>query len=251
MLAALAVGVLAVTVAVVRAYWPAPTLQPVSTTLPGVALPATTVLPVVPPPPATLPSEADLMAIDPAALDRSVAAYAEWYASRYFTRSGSTPLSDPHLGIELVAAGGRFESYVESAHAIEVVALSAARRQVTVVVRSLATTDPAGGYVRQPDRAVELVVGVDDEGLTVEDLPRPVAVASPDGLLSTLEEVDRPDLVQAARSHLAQFGTPADSSFHVGMTEDGRTRVGLLVADEMGTPWPYAVWFAADGSRLP
>jgi hypothetical protein len=189
------------------------------------------------------------MAIDPAALDREVAAYAEWYASRYFTRSGSAPLSDPHQGVEILPNSG-VESYVESAHAIEVEPLSAARRQVTVVVRTLAATDPDAGFVRQPDRAVEIMVRIGDGGLEVEDLPRPAAVPSPVSVLSPLTNVDRPDLVEAARRYLSQFGTAAESSFGVGVAADGRTRVGLLVTDEMGAAWPYVVWFAADGSLL-
>lgn len=189
------------------------------------------------------------MAVDPAALDAAARAHAEWYVSRFFTRDASTPPVDPHLNMTLTSGDQR--SYVESTHAIEVETVSASQRRVTVIVRTLSAGNPDDGFVRQPERAVELLVSVGDLGLEVEDLPQPVVAPPLAAQLPSLSEVVRPDLVEMARTHLGQYGVPAEEPYHVGATADGWVRVAWLVQDGAGLSWPIAVWFTPTGVIVP
>ncbi len=258
-LAAVGFTVLAVAISAARAFWPpvqslpdpavtqpADALEP--TFEPGlVSVPQPIPSPIDQSSAATIVTGADLLAIDPGEVDRAAAEMAEFAVVEFFTRDGQGGIHDPWADVAVGGTGVR--SYVDSAHAIQVERTSPDRRRVTVVVRLLVAVDD-GGYRRQDPRAVQVDTVLGDQGVMVVDLPRPVdstaAVVSPEPLVS----VDHPDLVRVARELAAPFGSPAAEAYHVGATDDGRIRVGLLLSDEEGVEWPVAFWFDRDGTPL-
>ncbi len=256
-LGALALAAAAIAALTVRTLWPAglpvddaelemvgrPQPAPTATVSPPEPIPA-------PEPASVLTTEADLMALDPASVERAAAAYAEWFAAVYFTVDG-TPRDLDSWSTDLTPTlpqPGPM-SYVESATAIAVERIDPVSLRVIVVVRTLSTPGPEAGYRRDGVRAVSIPVTITPEGLAVADLPAPVLV--PELVLAAPERrpVDiGPALLDDARAAAALWGDPADEPYDVSIGESGAIRVALVVTDETGLTWPVAVWVDPDGA---
>jgi hypothetical protein len=243
------IGAMLVGMVITRMWWePGPPPVPVAPavieevpeTIDPVSLPEVPGLPLY--------SEADLMALPPDPGARAAIAKAEWFVTDYFTADfeptgstdvraalpGGVPTSYPQDGVDGI-------SYVEWARAFRVEPEGDGSFRVGVVFRTLAAP-PDRGFVRQPVRAVEVLVGVrSDGGASILDLPTPIAVpAGPDPVDLPSPTLDPPEaVVEAAVAQLAGWGSePRVVSVHrmaVGW------RVVLTVVDAAGNRWPLAV----------
>jgi hypothetical protein len=243
------VGAMLIGMVVTRMWWdPGPPAEPVSPAV--VEEEPESVGPVSMPEVPGLPlySEADLMALPPDPGARAAVAKAEWFVTDYFTADfeptgsadvraalpGGVPTSFPQDGIEGI-------SYVEWARAFRVEPSGDGAFRVGVVFRTLAAP-PDRGFVRQPVRAVEVLVAVrPDGGASILDLPTPIVMpAGPDpvDLPSPTEDAPEP-VVDAAVAQVAGWGTePRVVSTHRMATG---WRVVVTVADSAGNRWPLAV----------
>ncbi len=251
-LVALMVSVAAVSTLVVRTMWPAGTSTPEPT--PDAVARPETVEPIDQAPPPTVapapPAEADLRALDPSSNERTVAAYAEWYAAEFFTIDASSRWIDPVTGSDPAAAvPSEALRYVESVTAIEVAQVALDRHDVTVVIRSLSAAGISSGYRRDPPLAVVVSVVLTPEGLRVEDFPRPATV--PVLTLQSrgpLEPAFDPVATDAVLAMVRDLGLEPSEPFSVTREPDGATRVALLVVDAVGVRWPIAVVVDPDGT---
>ncbi len=255
-LAALGVAVAAIAMLTVRTLWPPGPVAPPE----GARIPSTTTSiaeapgPVASPPPAStvagdLPSEADLMAIDPTSLERSAAAVAEWYIATYFTVDGGDRRLDPWTEVALEpGAVSSPTSYVESATAVDVQRVDQNSLRVTVIVRTLSASSAGSGFRRDPVRAMSVPIVVTEDGPSVGDLPTPVPVPPllSDGRHTNRVEVDSASL-ERARETATLWGDPAEEPYSVTADDSGAVRVALVVTDAAGIIWPVAIWFDADG----
>jgi hypothetical protein len=243
------IGAMLVGMVVARMWWePGPAPVPVAPA--GVEEEPESADPVSMPEVPGLPlySEADLMALPPDPGARAAMAKAEWFVTDYFTADleptgaadvraalpDGAPTSFPQDRVDGV-------SYVEWARAFRVETEADGSFRVGVVFRTLAAP-PDRGFVRQPVRAVEVLVAVrSDGGASILDLPAPIAVpAGPDPVDLPDPTPDPPDaVVEAAVAQLAGWGSePRVVSAHrmsVGW------RVVVTVVDSAGNRWPLAV----------
>ena len=152
----------------------------VATTLP---LPSTTAAP--------LPSEADLMAIDPAVTTLAAAARAEWFVTDYFTVDGSPApdlldaLVDDAVVPELPHAAADGRSFVEWARAYSMRPYPEGL-VVTVLFRTLYENQEQR-IARAPVRAVDVMIVVDDQRTAVAGLPIPVDPPSAAGIIGWID----------------------------------------------------------------
>jgi hypothetical protein len=244
------VAALVVGVALSRMVWapaPAPSpLPPTDITSPEAAstgeepvLPDLTGLPMY--------SEADLMASPPDPAERAAIARAEWFVADYFTAdldpSGS---ADVRAALpEGVLAGFPQDltegiSYVEWARAFRVAAVGDGSYRVGVLFRTL-SAPPDRGFVRQPVRAVEVLVAVRaDGGSAVLDLPAPLPMpAGPEPVDLPAPADPPPGVVEAAVADASAWGT--EPRFVSAHALGGGWRVVVTVADSAGKRWPLAV----------
>lgn len=251
---ALALGAAAIAALTVRTIWPS---APIETSVPQSVTAAahisseTATPPTDASAPPAAPTEADLMALDPAATDRAAAAVAEWFAIEYFTVDGDAAEADPWLGVAPKGDPGSLSvSYVESATAVAVERVSIDRHLVTVVVRTLSSQDPADGYRRDPVRAVSISV-VSTEGVpVVEDYPTPAPTPPMWAVPPTVATIAvDPVVVEAAKGMASVFGVPGEP-YSVVAANDGSVRVALLVEDGSGVVRPMAFWFDPDGEAI-
>jgi hypothetical protein len=255
-LAALGVAVAAIAMLTVRTLWPPEPVAPAG----SVPIPSTTTStieapdPVATPPPAStaaedLPSEADLMAIDPTSLERSAAAVAEWFIATYFTVDGGDRRLDPWSeDVPEPEVIGVATSYVESATAVDVQRVDQNSLRVTVIVRTLSAPSAGSGFRRDPVRAMSVPIVFTEEGPSVADLPTPVPVPHllSDGRHANRVEVD-PASLERAREAATLWGDPAEEPYSVTADDSGAVRVALMVTDTAGIIWPVAIWFDANG----
>ncbi len=194
-------------------------------------------------------TESDLLAGDDPA-DRA-AAMAAWFVSDYFTLDGSDitrQMVEDRLppGVVLPEPDGTERSFVETAIPIEAEALADGRYRIVLVVRTLAAAD-GERYVRQPARAVEVVVSVSSSGFSVLDLPAPMALPTAEPAPLDVDEADPPaGVLDAARARAEAWGRPSETVLSAG-TVGSMWRIVLEVVDPADMRWPVAVWVTADG----
>lgn len=243
-----AVAVVLILVGAARMLRPAPEAVPVPAAAPTTA---TTPATVEPAGEDALPSEADLLAVDPGDLIRTAEAQAEWFVLEYFTRDGTavgSALESARLGNLLPepVAGDGTRSFVDWVRAVAVERVGVDRVDVVVVFRTLeAAAD--GPYRRLPIRGVRVALRLGGGGIEVMDLPVPVPVEPP--VASTVPGaagVPPPELVAAAGAVVASWGEPGDPL--VAQQVEGGWRLVLPVRDAAGVTWPLTV--LVDGTGL-
>lgn len=201
-----------------------------------------------PPEPASpaLYSEADLMAVLPAANELAVAAHAEWFVADFFTVLGAESAGDaPSDDWPRPVAGEGGYSWVAWVRSASVSALDAGRFDVTVLYRTLLRGE-AGELVRAAVRAVVVEVAVDgDGGIAVAGLPRPVSASPPAS--AALQLVDPPPTVAAAaRSEVQDLGSDLIVEGAVELPDGWRVVVSFV--DGAAVRWPLMVDVADPGS---
>lgn len=247
MVAGAALAVVAISASAARTLWPA-SPDPVATP------PASTVTtPTTAPPPTEPPSpplsEADLAAVEPAAVQREAAAHGLLAVHGYLTSDGSGSWAPAELFPE--AEAPEIRSFVEAAVVTSVVPVSDRRFAVTVLARTLAAP-PGEGYVRQPLRALEVVVELTGDDARLVDLPRPVEPPPAAAAELSLTEAEPPrPVVEAALAEAGRLGEPDPEQLVAATTADGVWRVTVPVVDEVGGVWPVAVWVDGSGVLLP
>ncbi len=251
---AAALGAAALAVMVTRAVWvPRPEPPPPST---GPVLPTT--LPTAPAPAPSLYTEADLMAVLPAATQLAAVARAEWFVTDYFTRDRSPGWLDelrrslpPGVLPDQEAGDGSVASYVEWARALETEAGTDGTQRVVVAFRVL-TVDGEGLHRRLPVRLVAVSVDATAPAPSVLDLPEPVVadpVRPPAVSLGTLVDDPPPGLVDQALTAAAAFGrSPAITSVY---EVEGGWRVVVTATDEAGLVWPLALRLESEVTPAP
>lgn len=133
----------------------------VATTVVSASTPSTSVAEVI--------TEADLMALDGANIDRQAMAAAEWFVVEWFTRESSD--DDPS------------RSFVDWASTVSIEWLSSTRARVMVAIRRLATAN-GGSYQRVDDEAwsVDVEMTLDGwkvvAGPAIEDFPLTMDIES-------------------------------------------------------------------------
>lgn len=156
---------------------PPPTAdQPVATTIPDTA--ATTA--VAPGAPSTVASpivvaEADLYAVDPERVIDQASAHAEWVAVEYVSYDGSEESKTALAallpsGVPAPQAPEGTQVFVDWARTGEVTPTGTVTYDVSVIVRSLLSSD-GSGFVRQTPLTVTVPVEVTDHGPRVTGLP--------------------------------------------------------------------------------
>jgi hypothetical protein len=194
----------------------------------------------------TLLSEADLMAVEPAAAHLAAVARAEWFVTDYFTFDGSPApefleaFPDDAVLPSLTQFGdGSAVSFVEWARAYAVRAHTDGY-VVTVLFRTL-YENAEGRFERSPVRAVDVVVLVADEQTAIADLPTPVE--PPVGReftgwpTSTAEASDA--AVATALAYASRF--TVDPALVESGSVDGEWRVVFSVDDPSGASIPMVV----------
>lgn len=159
-----AAAVLVVVVAVlatVRGGGPQPTIPADQTTV----TPPTTAAPTTTSTTLQAVTEADLRAVDSAAVERSVAAVAEVAAYEYFTRRADGIWS----GVEFDSSR---DTFVEYARTVSVTPLGGWRFEVAVVV-SVLDAAPGEGFVRRDPRGISLIIDGMDGAFRPSGLPAP------------------------------------------------------------------------------
>lgn len=255
---ALGVAAVVLLVTVARTLWPsspAPVALPPSTAPEAAAAapveeePAEPASPGKPEEPRVM-SEADLMALDGDDASLAAASHAAWFASAYFTLDGgdrSSLAARLPAGVSLPPADPAARSFVESAEPVSVSRLGPARFEVVVVLRTLSATGGAA-YVRDPDRAVAVVVELGPEGGSVVDLPTPVPLPAAPSPALTLDPAEAPPAVrEAAVAAGSSWGTARiESTARLG----DAWRVLLTVTSESGVSWPLVVLLDDSGAPL-
>jgi len=207
--------------------------------------------------PATLPaatdstfplySEADLMA-DPAnPNERSAIVRAEWFVTDYFTAdyepTGSADVRAALPGTadipDMPQDGRGGISYVEWARAFRVEEAGDGAYLVGVAFRTLAAP-PDGAFIRLRVRAVEVMVGVGNEGASVLDLPRPTALPAGPEAAPWPEPTDDPpqSVVDIAAARASVWGSEPRIVSAAEVSEGWR--IILTVADDVGNRWPLS-----------
>jgi hypothetical protein len=190
-----------------------------------------------------LPSEQDLMA-DPIADGGARAAVmrAEWFVRDYFTIDGAggrTEEVTAALGWSPPAVNEAITTYVEWARAWTVEQRDTGRYRVSVAYRSI--TAGEDGFGRGLPRAVAVHVEVGESGGTrVLDLPQPIELPPSPEVLYPPGAGDLPEPVaDLALDQASAWGDP------LAVSEGAKTgtgwRVVVMIADDVGTPWPMMV----------
>ena len=190
-------------------------------------------------------SEADLMAVEPAAAELGAIARAEWFVTDYFTVDGPMPeellsafVNDADLP-DLPGGTDAGTSYVEWARAYDV-RPTGDGYAVFVVFRSL-TEEPDGSFVRGPVRAVEVLVAVEEGETAIAELPIPIlppVYHSIDGWMETSEDA-RDDAVAATLDYAGMFDESAEV---IEAGADGPDwRVVFTIGDRSGNRWPVVM----------
>ena len=212
---------------------------PVSTTMAPAA--------IATPEPATLFTEADLMAVIPEEEQRLAVAYAEWFLTDYFTVDGDALAAERlramlPVGMDVVLPhdGATGVSYVEWASAIAVRPDGPGRYSVDVAFQTLAGAGD-GTLVRQPARAARIPILVTEAGLvSVGDLPEPIAVPATAADFVAPPSDDPPPEVGAAAVEAASTFGAAGELIDAGIDASG-WRVVIAVRDSSGISFPFAV----------
>ncbi len=188
-------------------------------------------------------TEADLMAIEPVALERAAAVAAEIAVVEFFTGDSQGVWA----GVSL--APGR-ATFVEFASALTVTPVGAGRFEVTVAVSVLDAGD-GEAFVRRPLRGVSITIGVTDGIFRPLDLPAPVELA-----LAPFEDVEvssvavDPAVLNTVAEALSAFGVVTAEPVSYGLLADGSLRVVVEMTDPGGTTWPMAIRLGANGTLL-
>lgn len=254
-----AVVVIAVVASATRTLWPSPPLSaPVAAFRPVEPLPPSTPAPAddVPAPTTTsaVPlTEADLRAIAPADVARTVTAHAEWFAAEWLTIDGGESAAAAELlpvGVDAPATDGSARSFVESAVALTAEEIGPGSWEVAVLVRSLSAFED-GDYLRIPARVFLVPVGIGDEGPYVTDLPSPGPVPTARAANVGFSEEAAPDpVIDAALVIMRDAGLPEEASIGTFRLGD-LWRVTGVVRDQAGVPIVVAVWLDDTGERVP
>ena len=197
---------------------------------------------------APLYSEADLMA-DPAdPSERSAIVRAEWFVTDFFTAdyepTGSADVRAALPGAadlpDMPQDGRGGISYVEWARAFRVDEVGDGAYLVGVAFRTLAAP-PDGAFIRLQVRAVEVMVGVGEDGASVLDLPRPTALPVGPEPTPWPEPSDNPpqSVVDIAGARASVWGSEPRIVSAASIT--GGWRVVITIADDVGNRWPLSM----------
>jgi hypothetical protein len=203
---------------------------------PDVAVAVPTLASTVPPPVATVPdtpsapalySEADLLAaLPPRDIEQSVATTAERYVREWAGRSDDS------------------WTYVEWVAVDSVEDVGEGLFQVRLLMQLLHGGED--GTVRLPVEGVEVMVLVEDESLSIVDLPSPARIGTVPVTSPPVEPAEPPEVVaSAALDVTAPWG--AGTILNTGVVGD-RWRVEVEVASDPGPVRVVAVWLTPDGS---
>ncbi len=193
----------------------------------------------------SVPSEADLMAVQPSVAELTAVARAEWFVTDYFTIDGPIPeellsafVNDASLP-ELPGRADADISYVEWARAFDI-RPTARGYAVSVVFRSL-TEEPSGAFVRGPVRAVDVLVAVDDGQTAIADLPIPImppVYHMIDGWMQTDDEAHG-EAIAATLDYAGMFDEEAEIVQSGSAGPDWR--VVFTIGDRSGNRWPVVM----------
>ncbi len=256
---AVVVTVVAISASATRTLWPAPPLEP-PTASTSTATVATTAIvqstqeaPVtVAPVSAPVLSEADLMAVEPAQMDRWVASHAEWFLSELFTLDGSDREGLADLmpaGVSIDSPDPDARSFVESASTRTVTKTGSDRYEVVVLIRLLSSADGTA-YVRHAAAAFAVPVGIVDGQPVILDLPSPVDIEVLRGRVPAGEPSAPPaHVADAAVASAETFGT-VDPSTVTAQLAGSYWRVSVAVEDAAGVMWPIVVWIDGAGDPV-
>lgn len=200
----------------------------------------------VPPPTTTVVSEADLMAIEPAADRLAAIARAEWFVTDYFTIDGSPApefldafTNDAELPDLPPLTGESAVSFVEWARATAVRSHPGGY-VVTVLYRTLYESDEQR-FERSPVRGVDVIVIVDGERTAIAELPQPVPIpvaAGVGGWMDTSREISGEVIAAALETAAGLTQNPA-------LVEAGGSgaawRVLFTVEDLSGARFPMVL----------
>ncbi len=186
-------------------------------------------------------TEADLMAIEPAAIERAAAAAAEIAVVEFFTGDSQGVWADVSL------SPGRV-TFVEYARALTVSPAGASRFEVTVAV-SVLDAGEGEAFVRRPLRGVVMTIDAADGIFRPLDLPAPVALplAPFEDIQVAFATVD-PDVLATIGLSLTEFGVISAEPVSYGLLTDGSLRVVVEITDPGGTKWPMALRLKPDGT---
>lgn len=244
------VALIGISVAVSKAINPQePAIRPATT----LALPVTTTAPIPAPGTTQVPplSEADLLAVDQDAVRQALVGTAEWFLTEYFTVDGTSVNGEALGGLapsNRIVRGDSERSFVEAVSILSVDYLGTGEFKVRAVVHSLSSVGE--GYQRLSPRGVELRLSLTDEGPEVRDLPRPVELELPATSLPEVEPEELPShIAEAALRSVTPWGTAEPGSM-IGGRIDGGWRVEVTVRDDVGVPWPVALWVDSEGRVL-
>ena len=188
-------------------------------------------------------TEADLMAVEPAALERAAAVAAEIAVVEFFTGDSQGVWTD------VLLSPGRV-TFVEFARALSVTPVGTGRFEVIVAVSVLDAGD-GESFVRRPLRGVSMSIGVTDGIFRPLDLPAPVALA-----LAPFEDIEvssvavDPAVLETLAEALSAFGVVTAEPVSYGLMADGSLRVVVEMTDPGGTTWPMAIRLGANGTLL-
>jgi hypothetical protein len=188
-------------------------------------------------------SEADLMALAPAGLLAEAGAMAEWFATEFFSLSGSS--SDGEVVRSMLPAdspvppGEGRRSFVEWASAVEVEEVESGRYRVLVVFRTLGATG-TDEYRRLPPRAVWIDLRWTPEGWALLDLPAPAGPPA----WSQMPAWPAGEVPDAVQEMAAAQGGVVIGGGQVG----GIWRVVVEATDDAGGRWPLVMWFDDRGT---
>ncbi len=191
-------------------------------------------------------AEADLRAVAPAALERTVEASAERVLRELFTADGSGRRSElVPAGLPDPEPGAR--SFVEWVSVATIDDLGAGRFRVEAMLGRLVAA-PGADYRRLAPEAFSLVLDVSTGTPVLVDLPTPSVPVGPTGPSVSLTAAPAPPVVvEAAEDVFSRFGTVTSvEAFPVG----DRWRVVGAVVDAGGMTWPLVVWLDADGVEV-
>jgi len=238
-----AAGVLAagMAVAVLR---PAVGSEPRVPEVASTAVPTTVASPSttrVPDETALVVGEADLMAVDPVAMERTAAAVAAAAVAEYFTADTSGFWAG--VSIEPTVT-----TFVESTRAVTVDRTGPGTFRVVVAVSLLDGTDGAE-FRRRPLFGVSIPIDATGGMIRPSDLPAPSPLPI-DGFVppAGVETTPRPEMVAAATAAVAPMAAFQPELVSYQILADGTTRIVLAVSDETGSVWPMSLIVAADGS---
>jgi hypothetical protein len=188
-------------------------------------------------------TEADLMAIEPAALERTAAGAAEIAVVEFFTGDSQGVWAD------VVLSPGRV-TFVEYARALTVTPVGAGLFEVIVAVSVLDAED-GEAFIRRPLRGVSMIIDATDGIFRPLDLPAPVALplAPFEGVQVTSAVVD-PSVLTAVAEALSEFGVVSIERVSYGLLTDGSARLVVEITDPGGTTWPMALRLEPDGTLL-